>query len=339
MKRYVLLFLTAITFFVSCKSPKQKISNGLPSSSGKTLEMIIVTPDSLYKGELLDSIHQIFEKSCSGLPQAEPWFDVVHLTPSSFINSEMFTKHKNILIIDKNAGNPNTIKQAIDYKAYPQTIYEIKTDDMDSIYSILSRYAKTIRHQFRNNEHRRMGNAYKRDENLKLSEKIQKTFNLKLTFSADFYLAKETKNFFWIRKETKKESFNVMIYKKPYTSDDLLLEKKIIELRDSLGKAFIPASMPNSYMGTELRENVAELHRDTIKAGDFAMIETRGIWRSFGDFMGGPFVNYVFKNPETKELVMIDCFLYNPNQPKRDLLMQLESIVHNIEQLNKTNKK
>ena len=330
-----ILAIALILLCISCSREPltdRDLSNGLPASSGKTLEMIIVTPDSLYRGALLDTIRQYFEKACDGLPQAEPWFDVAHLTPDAFTNSEMFPKHRNILIIDKRAGNPNTIKQAKDYKAYPQMIYEIKADNMDSVFSLLERYAKTIRYNYRDNEHRRMCNAYKREENLKLTEKIKKTFDFSLTFSEDFFLAKQTKNFFWIRKETKKESFNVLIYKKPYTNESLFLDKKVIELRDSLGQAFIPCSMPDSYMGTDIR---FDTYRDSLKVGNYSMLETRGLWRAFNDFMGGPFVNYVFVNTKTNELVMIDCFIYNPNKPKRDLLMQLESIVYSIKETNK----
>lgn len=331
-----ILFASALAFVLilsSCshkQSERDALTNGLPSSGGKTLEMIIVTPDSLYRGALLDSIHQLFEKACDGLPQPEPWFDVAHLTPSAFTNSDMFPKHRNILIIDKRAGNPNTIRQSIDAKVYPQAIFEIKADNMDSIYSLLSKYAKTIRYHYRDNEHRRMYNAYKRDENIKITEAIKKTFSFSMVMSADFYIAKQEKNFFWIRKETQKESFDIMIYKKPFTSNDLILEKKIIDLRDSLGKAFIPGPMEGSYMGTETRMDII---RDSVQMGDFAMLESRGQWRLFGDFMAGPFVNYVFRNPASNELIMIDCFLYNPNKPKRDLLMQLESVVYSAKLL------
>ncbi|MDY6381546.1 MAG: DUF4837 family protein, partial [Bacteroidales bacterium] len=332
------LLLIVLVLFSSCKHKLTKedaLTKGMPSSGGKTLEMLLIIPDSLYNKTMRDFVGNIFEKAQEGLPQKEPYFDLVQLTPAQYYNSEMFKKHRNVLIIEKKAGNNNTIKQAINKGVYPQAIFEIKVDNIDSIYSILNSYAETIKYQYRKNEHIRIYNAFKRDENIKLTEVISNKFNFSLTFSSDYYLAKQTDNFLWIRKETQKESFNIMMYKKKYTSDDLLLEKKVIELRDSLGKAFIPASMPNSYMGTEIRENISKLYRDTVKVGDYAMIETRGLWRSFGDFMGGAFVNYCFKNPATNELVMIDCFLYNPNKNKRDYLMQLESIVYSIEKTKK----
>lgn len=326
---YIFLAVCAL-FCFSCKhnpTREDELTKGMPSSGGKTLEMLLVIPDSVYNKAMRDSIGVLFEKTCEGLPQSEPYFDLVQLTPAQYVNSDMFRKHRNILIVDKRPGNPNTIKQALNKGVYPQAIFEIKADNTDTIYSILKAYAKTIRFRFRDNEHIRIYNAFKRDENTSLDDKIKAKFGFKLTFSADYYLAKQTSNFFWIRKETQKESFNVMIYKKPFTSQDLFADKKIIELRDSVSKAYIPGTMRNSYMGTELR---TPLYRDTVKVGKHVMIETRGQWRLFGDFMGGAFVNYCFENKSTREFVMIDCFLYNPNKPKRDYLMQLESIVYSI---------
>ncbi len=326
------LLMVCFTVFVviAChkeQSRNDKLTQGLPSSGGKTLEMLVVAEDNLYKGELRDSIGENFEKAQKGLPQKEPLFDVVHLQPAGFIHSDMMQKHRNILIIDLKAGNPNKMYQEISKRVYPQAVYKLMVDNRDSMFAILTRFYPTIKKQFKDNEHKRMFNAYKRTENVNLDEKILKNFGLKLTIGEDYYLATEKKDFFWIRKETEKESFNIMIYKQNMTSQDLLLQKKIIDIRDRLAKENIPGSVRGSYMGTDTR---LELFTDTVKVNDIVMIETRGIWRLFGDFMGGPFINYVFQNPKTKQYNMIDCFLYRPNKDKRDYLMQLESIVYTI---------
>jgi hypothetical protein len=63
--------------------------------------------------------------------------------------------------------------------------------------------------------------------------------------------------------------------------------------------------------------------------GRFA-IETRGLWRLENDFMGGPFVNYTFVNEKNNKVVTIDGYVFAPNKPKRDLLIQLEAIAHSI---------
>ena len=324
------IILLLMLIVVSCSkqtSTKEKLTMGLPSSAGKTLEMIVVADEEIYKGELRDSIGKNFEIPQEGLNQNEPLFDVIHLKPEGFIHSDMLQKHRNILIIDFKKGNPNKIYQEINQRVYPQAVYKLMVDNRDSMFAILTRFYPTIRKQFYTNEHNRIFNVFKRDENIKLTQQINKTFGIKLTIPADFYLAKQKNDFFWIRKETKDESYGIMIYKQPFTSQNLFNKDKIIEIRDKIAKDNIPGPMKDSYMGTELR---TDIYTDTVKINNIVMIESRGLWRLFGDFMGGPFVNYVFQNPATNDFIMIDCFLYSPKKPKRDLLMQMESIVYGI---------
>ena len=78
------------------KTSTSENPKNLPSSGGKTLEMILVIPDEIYKGELKDSIGGYFMKACEGLSQPEPLFDVVQMNPNAFFKSEMFQKHRNV---------------------------------------------------------------------------------------------------------------------------------------------------------------------------------------------------------------------------------------------------
>ena len=98
-------------------------------------------------------------------------------------------------------------------------------------------------------------------------------------------------------------------------------------------KRHVPASADNSYTGIERRkengEYLAPLVRRQVEFDSDYCIETRGSWRSFGDFMAGPFVNYTFLSPNKKKVIMLTGYVYCPrNKPwtKRDLLMQVEGI-------------
>ena len=64
-------------------------------------------------------------------------------------------------------------------------------------------------------------------------------------------------------------------------------------------------------------------------------VETRGCWRTEGDFMGGPFVNFVVLSPDNKQVVFLTGYIYYPSGrikslSKRDLLMQAEGICHSL---------
>ena len=97
--KYLILFCLPMTILVCCGKKKPQGDNesrGLPASGGKTLEVVLVVPDEIYKGDIKDTIGKYFMKACKGLPQAEPLFDVVQMNPSGFFNSDMLKKHRNI---------------------------------------------------------------------------------------------------------------------------------------------------------------------------------------------------------------------------------------------------
>ncbi|MDR0971880.1 MAG: DUF4837 family protein [Bacteroidales bacterium] len=346
MKRFEIfffLFLIVGIFFFSCsKKDNQKIKDeqlggavnpsNLPSSGGKTLEMILVIPDNDYTGKLRDSLGERFEKKCLGIANPEPLFDVVQMNPKPFFNSEMFQKHRNILIVDYDKdNNENTIFQKIDYKAFPQAYFKIIANNQDSLYHIINRYSPSIIAQFYDNEHRRIIRSFSEFRNIEASKKLKNTFGFSLTLSREYLIANFNDEFAWFKKDYKsptgQRTLNVMVYKTPFTGKGMFNENKIVELRDEISKKYIAGPTNGSYMGTEKR---FPLTQKAVKIGEESLMETRGLWRLYNDFMGGSFINYCFVNPSTNDFVMIDCFVYAPNQNKRDELMQLESIVYSL---------
>lgn len=311
---------------------KSENPKNLPSSGGKTLEMILVIPDQVYRGELKDSVGVYFMKACEGIPQPEPLFDVVQMQPNNFFKSEMLQKHRNVFIIDyKTSNKENTIFQKIDYKSFPQAYFQIIANNRDSLYSLLSKYSPTIIHQFYTNEHRRVASAFKNYENIEITKKLKTTFKLSLTFSKEYLIPVFEDDFAWFRKDFKvnneQKTLNITIHKTPFLGNGMFSEEKIIELRNKIAKEKIPGPTRGSYMGTEDR---FPYYRKTVSLNGQPAVETRGLWRLYNDFMGGPFVNYCFHDKKNNQFIMIDCFLYAPNQTKRDELMQLESIVYTL---------
>ena len=99
-------------------------------------------------------------------------------------------------------------------------------------------------------------------------------------------------------------------------------------------KRHVPGSADSSYAGIERRRDahgdyLAPILLRKVDFDSLYCIETRGCWRTFGDFMGGPFVSYTILSPNQKKVIMLTGYVYCPrNKPwtKRDLLMQVESI-------------
>lgn len=327
---FMLFVASAAVLVAACskkESKQETASKGLPASGGKTLEVVLVVPDEVYKGELKDTIGTYFMKACEGLSQPEPLFDVVQMNPQGFFKSDMLQKHRNVIIIDMKPGNPNKLRQAIDYRSYPQAWFELSVDNRDSLFALIARYQGLIREKFHDNEHKRVHAAFQKLENTDITRSLKKKFGFWLTVSEEFYMATDESEFVWLRKEPKDGSLDIMIRTVPYIGEAMLEQEKILDLRDSTAKQYIPGPSKGSYMGTERR---FPCERRIVKIGDLEAVETRGLWRLFNDWMGGPFVNYCFVDKAGSRFVMIDCFLYSPRHPKRDQLMQLESIVYGI---------
>ena len=82
-----------------------------------------------------------------------------------------------------------------------------------------------------------------------------------------------------------------------------------------------------SYMVIEDRVPV-DFHLFRFRQRNYA--EMRGLWTLENGFMGGPFINLVTRDDVNDRFVMLDGFVYAPNDDKRELLRQLEAIIYTI---------
>ena len=139
--------------------------------------------------------------------------------------------------------------------------------------------------------------------------------------------------------ETKDFGIGVLIDVLPYDSKAVFDEQHILDRLDTIMKRQVPGSAPDSYMGIERRrdEQGEYLLPIVTRQVEFDSCpfatETRGCWRTYGDFMGGPFVTYTVLSPSEKRVVMLTGYVFCPrNKPtsKRDLLMQVESICRTL---------
>ena len=47
--------------------------------------------------------------------------------------------------------------------------------------------------------------------------------------------------------------------------------------------------------------------------------------------MNGPFINYAVRDDKNNSYLIIEGFIYSPSSPKRDLIVELESIIRSAE--------
>ena len=301
------------------------------SSSGKTCEVLLAANKATYSGVNKVLIDSIFREPQAGLPQPEPRFDLVNIPVSSLNNTQMFRMHRNIVLCDVKPDNPNKVYISHDRWASPQTMVDIAASSDSALCSLLRRYEKVIKREIYKDEHQRIINAFHNLRNVELMQRIEKKFGFEMTFGEDFRWAQtatEDPDFAWIHKETKDFSLGVLIHAMPYRDENQFDGDRILDRLDTMMRRYVPAPAEGSYMGTERR---FELEQNKYEyQGSSYCIETRGLWRTFGDFMGGPFVTYTVLSPDGRQIVEVTGYVYCPRFDKRDYLMQVEGICNSI---------
>ena len=330
MKRsyFILSVLIFTITLYSCGDQKTKGTSS--RSSGKTAEMLVATnSEARWEGKVGEAIRAFFNQDYEVLPQVEPLFEMAHIPIDKLLDNKMFRAHHNILIVEiDETAKENTIEARKDFWAKPQRIINIKCPSDDAFVAFFNEKKQAIYDILMDSEYERLQKTFYAFRDRDIMSEIRDHFGFTLEVPSGFYVATKKAEFMWIRKETEHNSQGLIIYTYDYVDTLAFDEARILSFRNSITEEFIPGPSEGSYM-TVAEEYSPILSKEIDFNGRFA-VETRGLWRLENDFMGGPFVNYTFVNENNNKVVTIDGYVYAPNKPKRDLLIQLEAIARSI---------
>jgi len=321
------LFLTTLLAIslTACKIERST----KPSSGGKTLEILVVCEKSDYESAVGDTLRAFLMRPNLALNQAEPMFSLANINWSAFEKTEMFRRMRSIIVINFTNEESQDFVVRQDVWANNQILFQFNVPNREAFFTLFQEKRDLMAKAFYTRERIRIISTFKTTENITISERLIKTFGFRLIAPEGFRILTSTPDFVSINKETKDFGQNMMIYTYPYTANSFQQED-IIRVRDEIAQRYIFGPLEGSFMTTE--SLVPPISTEVNFNGRYA-IETRGLWKLVGDFMGGPFVNYVFLDEKTNQMVMIDGFLYSPRRDKRNLLIQLEAIAYSIDRI------
>jgi hypothetical protein len=311
-------FLTVL-ILVSCD---KEVKNFKPQSSGRINSISVIIDKSSWDGKIGDAIRDKYASEFIGLPQVEEAFTL------NYIPYEAFTgfgrSARNIIYINKKKQDkPRMIR---DRYARPQLFLEVSGLDNESIIQGISSSFEFSSAQFQNGEitenKNRILNSLLKDTGLD-------SLNISLKIPSAYSVFKNEPETVWLQKPLKNGTSNLIIKDLKSTVSDFekINLNDVISLRDSIGKEFIPGRVENSYMITE-KEYLPYISYQTVNG--FEAIETRGTWEVKGDYMGGPFINYIIKDTLNNSLLYVEGFVFSPSQRKRDKMIELEAVIKSM---------
>ena len=318
----ITLFLIFLTLF-SCKDVKKSLMSNV---NGRSSEVLVVMNKNLWNSSVGDSIKSMLRGQYFGLPQPEPNFSLLNI-PKEALSGH--TKNFRNLIecsISKSNKQPNVgfIK---DVYAKSQLYIQIKARNTKEFLEQFTKNKNKIISLIKKAERERIIKTYKKLSDKTIIDTLKKTYKVSIAAPAGYTLKRDSSNFVWIAKDTPKIQQGLFIYFSDYNSQSQFEKNNLVLRRDSLYKINVPGPSKGSYMTTEKRIPISFRK---VKISDYYVVEFRGLWKLEKDFMGGPFINCAFLDKKNNRVINVEGYVYAPNEPKRDLLNQIEAIIHTL---------
>jgi len=324
---FFILIISVHVLFSSCGSSDQA---GMPRSSGKTAEMIVATnSDVRWNGLVGQTIRDFFSQDYEILPQPEPLFEMSHVPIPVMLENKMFRGHHNILIAEIDEKIQKAVMEAKkDMWASPQRIIRITAPSETDLIDFFDEKKEVIYSILMDSEYDRLKRTFRGFRDHKVVGRVRDQFHFAMEIPSGFYIATHRPDFMWIRREAQHNSLGLMIYTYDFIDTIAFDVNRIVAFRNAITEEFIPGPTTGSYMA--VADDFYPVLSKPVNLQGMYAIETRGLWKLIGDFMGGPFINFTFVDERSNKVVTIDGYVYAPNAPKRDLLIQAESIIRSI---------
>ncbi|MDB2343031.1 DUF4837 family protein [Flavobacteriaceae bacterium] len=322
MKPFFILILLWLSF--SCDDGANKKSAYVPESSGNINHVTVVMPEKDWKASLGEKVKSELQEIYEGLPLDEPQFSLVYMNPKAFTG--FARQNRNIIWFRKDSLEGFRLSQ--NQFARPQILATITGIDTESQAFYFQENTELLKQTLIENERKE---KLRRIMKSPTTENTLSTrFGIELTYPSAYKTFKDTTNFVWIQKEVRKGHLNLIAY----TLKENILEgsfnERILNIRDSIGKAYVPGRLDGSYQITE-RAFRPYFYR-AIVDGKQAYL-TKGTWEVANDYMAGPFVNYMIQDTLKNRILVVEGFVFAPTASKRDYMFELNTIISTLKQV------
>ena len=323
MKKTNLLFFVLV-LNLGCQNQTNKDLAFVPESSGNLNHITVVMPETDWKGELGAVVREELQQIYEGLPIDEPQYSINYLNPKTFTG---FARQSRNVVWFQKGDNP-AFQLAQNQFARPQILANVRGEDSEIQGFLFQENATLLRQTFAENERKEKMRRIRKS--LTTEETLPNRFGFTLEYPSAYETVKDTANFVWIQKPMRKGHLNLIAYTLEPEDLSEQFNGQILDLRDSIGRRYIPGRLKGSYFITE--RAFRPYYYKTKLEGSTTFL-TKGTWEVANDFMAGPFVNYAIKDSLSKKWIVIEGFAFAPSASKRDYMFELNSILTSFKRL------
>lgn len=321
--KYLNFTIVLFIFLTACNRDREPM---LPNVTGRAGEVVIVVNSTVWQAGVNLVFKETLGKDAEVLPQSEPLFDIINIPWPNFTN--IFKTHRNLVLISLNESEPDA-KMVVkrDAWARPQTIIEIVAPSDTSLKKFIDNQSEKIINHFLIAERNRIIENSTRFVQREIGAQLLKNHQLSLIIPPGYTMYVDSGNWAWITHETPETSQGIFVYYYNYEGG-ILTGEFLLNKRNEILKRNVPGPTPNSFMTTD--RVVQPIFREFFMNEKY-FYELRGLWRVENNFMGGPFVSLSTLDEARRRIITVEGYVFAPNTEKRNLLRQVEAIIHTLE--------
>lgn len=318
------LLLFAALLFTACSRNRSEDTE----SRGHTSEILIVCNNTEWKTAIGDSIKAMLLNSMEGLPDSEPEFTMLNIQEAGF--TALLQTQRNIIFIERIAGKGKSkVETLTNVWSHPQRVIKIKASSDTAFISLFAKHGAAIRELFNQSERARFDVTNLTNRNSDIERKLFQELGVKMKISKDFKLVINSCDFLWMQSNSTAGNLNLLIYSLPFRNLEQLTPDLIAAFRDREIQQFINYTPENPNLKAEQQVFMPVSRQMLFK--ELCARETRGFAVRNGDSLSQPFINYTIVDAPRQRIIVFDGSVNFINNPKRDGVRQLESMIWEAE--------
>lgn len=342
------LFILLITILTaSCSSDTTKNGGSkshLPVARGEANAILCVMDTTQWNGPVGEALRDIFSDYVPGLPQDEPYFKLRNINPLKMNNILKTGKSMIFVSTMDNQGAQSRamqnyftssslekiLKDTALYRlpqknqfARGQEILHLFGQTEKQLVAHLKRDKEVLRNYFLNIENKRIAKAIFKVREKQIEKTLRETHGFDVQVPYGYDLAKNQRDFIWIRLLDPEYEKNIFVHYRPFNSRDPF--EDVLAFREDITSSYMrDVQKPDIFM-TLQNENMNI--REVNFKGKYAK-ELRGLWKLSDISGGGPFVSYVFVDESQKRLYYLEGYVFAPSKDKREFMQEMEVIIN-----------
>lgn len=343
--RFLQIFILSLLFLGGCKQAAEKVKEDFkPQARGEADEIILVMDSAQWKGQVGDEMRAIYQQYMKILNQDEFEFSINKVNPHKLNN--VFKNSKNLIFVmslDSKSRDSKEIREFFTDQSLKMIqndtslYYTVRMDEFAHGQMVLYLFSKTeeqlvkkihenqegLRQIFAEKVKERVRNGLLSNPQKDLTKQITANHGFEIQVPFGWDLAKDLKDFIWLRRLEADKEYDVFVYEGPF--DDPLFYEKVDEIRDKITSVYLTdMQKPDIHIA---RQTVVPTYSHQVNFNGKFAVESRGLWRVSDNSAGGPYVGYIFVDEPNQKLYYIEGYIYAPGGKKKRLIREVDAVL------------